>query len=139
MDTDLQALDALVNDYQVKEQSLAALSSELELQSKQFATFLEQQKRQADELAVLKDAIKEYMVEHNITEHDTGLVELKLSSTGRYSCDDVEVVPNEFCKIVRSLDNAKVKAYEKLNGELPEGVSPAGVRLTMKVKEEQYE
>lgn len=132
---DLVALDEMVNEYQVKEQSLATLSSELEVQSKQFATFLEQQRRQADELAVLKEAIKDYMQEHDIKEHDTGLVELKLSSTGRYTCDDLETVPDELCKIVRQLDNAKCKAYEKLHGELPEGVQTAGYRLTMKVKE----
>lgn len=132
---DLIALDELVNDYQEKEKSLSLLSSELEVQSRQFATFLEQQRRQADELAVLKDAIKGFMIEHDIKEHDTGLVNLKLSSTGRYSCEDIESVPDEVCKIVKQLDNQAVKAYEKLHGELPEGISPAGWRLLMKVKE----
>lgn len=135
MNKDLIALNSLVDEYAEKEKSLSSLSSELELQSRQFANFLEQQKRQADELAILKDEIKNYMIEHNITEHDTGLVNLKLSSTGKYICADVDAIPNELCKIVRSLDNAKVKAYKELNGELPEGVSEAGFRLTMKVKD----
>lgn len=132
---DLVALDEMVNEYQVKEQSLATLSSELEVQSKQFANFIEQQKRQADELAILKEAIKDYMTEHGIMEHDTGLVELKLSNIGRYTCSNLDALPDDLCKIVRSLDNAKVKAYEKLNGSLPEGVESMGYRLTMKVKE----
>lgn len=135
-DKDLVALDELVNEYQEKEKSLSSLSAELELQSRQFATFLEQQKRQADELEVLKSAIKDYMVEHDIKAHDTGLVELRLSSTGRYSCEDVNTVPDELCKIVRQLDNSAVKAYETLHGELPEGVEPAGWRLSMKLKEQ---
>lgn len=135
MNKDLAALDELVNDFQEKEKSLSLLSSELEVQSRQFANFLEQQKRQQDELAVLKDAIKDYMIEHDITEHDTGLVNLKLSSTGKYTCADVNTVPDELCKIVRQLDNQAVKAYEKLNGELPEGVESAGFRLSMKVHE----
>lgn len=135
MNKDLIALNSLVDEYAEKEKSLSSLSSELELQSRQFANFLEQQKRQADELAILKDEIKNYMIEHNITEHDTGLVNLKLSSTGKYTCDNVNAMPDELCKIVRSLDNTKVKAYKELNGELPEGVSEAGFRLTMKVKD----
>lgn len=131
---DLVALDALVNEYSEKEKSLSSLSSELELQSRQFANFLEQQKRQADELAILKDEIKNYMVEHNISQHDTGLVNLKLSSTGKYTCADVNAVPDELCKVVRQLDNKACKAYERLHGTLPEQVQPAGYRLIMRVK-----
>lgn len=130
---DLDALNELVNDYSEKEKALAVFSSELELKSKEFATFIEQQRRQQDELQVLKEAIKEYMTNHNIMQHDTGLVELKLSSTGKFNCEDIEKVPEECVKVVKQLDNARVKWYEKLNGKLPEGVTPQGYRLTMKV------
>lgn len=137
MDKDLEALDILVNECMEKETALAKTEQELALKNQQFAQFIEQQKRQADELAVLRAEIKEFMEEKGIKEHDTGYVSLKLTPTGRYTCENIEVVPEEVCKVVKQLDNAKCKAYAKLhNGELPEGVESCGNRLTMKVNKE---
>lgn len=135
MDKDLLALNDMVNEVMDKEQALAKQEAELAEKNKAFATYIEQTKRQKDELEVLKAEIKSYMEENNIKEHDTGTVLLKLSPTGRYTCEDIEAVPDELCKVVKSLDNAKCKAYEKLNGELPKGVSSCGNRLSMKVHE----
>lgn len=132
---DLIALNNLVDEALKKQSELDKMGAELAAKNEQFAKFLEQQKRNQDELDILKDDIKTYMLEHDIKQHDTGYVELKLSPTGRYKCDDVSVVDDSLCKIVKSLDNSKVKAYVHLNGELPKGVEDGGYRLTMKVKE----
>ncbi len=137
MNKDLEALDTLVNECMEKETALAKTEQELALKNQQFAQFIEMQKRQSDELAVLKAEIKEFMEENGIKEHSTGYVDLKLTPTGRYTCEDIGVVPEEVCKVVKQLDNAKCKAYAKLhNGELPEGVTSCGNRLVMKVREQ---
>lgn len=140
MDKDLESLDTLVNECMEKETALAKTAQELALKNQQFAQFIEQQKRQSDELAVLKAEIKDFMEEHDIKSHDTGYVELKLTPTGRYTCENIETMPDEVCKVMKTLDNAACKAYAKLhNGELPEGVTSCGNRLVMKVKGQRYE
>lgn len=132
--TEILALDQMVEATLAKEAELAKVGQELAARDEQFANFLVQQKRNQDELEVLKETIKEYMLEHGISEHSTNKVELKLSSTGKYKADDLDLVSDDFCKVVRSLDNKKVTAYKDLNGKLPDGVKEAGYRLTMKVK-----
>lgn len=131
---ELLALNQMVEETLAKEAELERVGAELAAKNEQFASFLVQQKRNQDELAVLKDEIKTYMLEHNLYEHDTGAVELKLSSTGKFKAEDISTVDDSLCKIVKTLDNSKVKAYKELNGKLPEGVEDAGYRLTMKVK-----
>lgn len=136
MNKDLVALDSLVNEYQEKEKSLSSLSSELELQSRQFATYIEQQKRQADELKLLKQEIHDYMETHHIREHDTGLVELKLVPMGKFKTDNIDIVPDGLCEVKKVLNNKKIKSYVELTGKLPEGVETLGDRLIMKVHDQ---
>lgn len=130
---DLAALNKLIDDAYIKETALQKQEAELALQNEQFAKVLEQHKRQEAELNVLWDMVKQYMVENNIMSHQTNSLSLSLSPLGKYKAENIDKVPDDLCKIVRSLDNAKVKAYFKLNGSLPEGVTDMGYRLNKKV------
>lgn len=130
---DLVALNKLIDDATAKETALAEQEQALALQNEQFAKVLEQHKRQEAELNVLWDMVKQYMIENNIMKHETNSLALSLSPLGKYKAENIDEVPDDLCKIVRSLDNAKVKAYFKLNGSLPEGITDMGYRLTKKV------
>ena len=133
---DLQALNDLVEEYTNKETELMKVEQELVTRDEQFANFITTQKRLAEQKAVLTDMIKEEMHKRGLTEHETDTVVLKLTPLGKYKTDDIEAVADELCKVVKSLDNKKVKAYAELNGKLPEGVESLGDRLTIKVKGE---
>lgn len=130
---DLVALNKLIDDATAKETALAEQEQALALQNEQFAKVLEQHKRQEAELNVLWDMVKQYMIENNIMKHETNSLSLSLSPLGKYKAENIDNVPDDLCKIVRSLDNAKVKAYFKLNGSLPEGITDLGWRLNKKV------
>lgn len=134
MSNELVALNQLIDDVMEKEQELDKQGSELALQSKEFARFLEQQKRHQDELQVLWAEVREYMEANNITEHETDFIKLKLVPLGKYRTDNIDAVPDELCKITKSLDNKKITAYQKLNGVLPEGVESQGSRLVKELK-----
>lgn len=134
MSNELVALNQLIDDVMEKEQELDKQGSELALQSKEFAQFLEQQKRHQDELQVLWNEVKSYMEEHDLTEHETDFIKLKLVPLGKYSTDNIDAVPEEFCKVVKSLDNMKCKAYQKVYGKLPEGIYSQGNRLVKQLK-----
>lgn len=135
MSSELVALNQLIDDVMEKEQELDKQGSELALQSKEFAQFLEQQKRHQDELQVLWSSVKEFMEENNITEHETDFIKLKLSPLGKYKATvDIEEVPDELCDIKKTLSNKKVKSYLELNGELPENVVSQGNRLMRALK-----
>mgnify|MGYP003296398281 CR=1 FL=1 len=127
-------LDQLINDAMAKEKALQVRSEELALQSKEFADYLKEKKHNDDELEVLWSMCKQYMEENNITEHETDFIKLKLVSLGKYKAEDIDSVPDELCKITKSLDNKKVKAYTELMGKLPEGVVSMGNRLVKEVK-----
>lgn len=136
MNKDLQALNDLVEEYTNKETELMKVENELATRDEQFANFITTQKRLAEQKAVLTDMIKEEMAKRGLREHETDTVILKLTPLGKFKAADIEAVPDELCKVVKSLDNAKVKAYAELNGKLPEGVESLGDRLIIKVKGE---
>lgn len=135
MENDLQALNDLVEEYTNKETELMKVENELATRDEQFANFITTQKRLKEQREVLNQMIKEEMEARGLTEHETDTVILKLSPLGKYKADNLDNVPDDLCKVVRSLDNSKVKAYLNLTGKLPEGVKSLGSRLTIKVKE----
>ncbi len=130
---DLVALNKLIDDATAKETALQQQEAELALQNEQFAKVLEQHKRQEAELNVLWDMVKQYMIENNIMKHETSSLSLSLSPLGKYKAENIDKVPDDLCKIVRSLDNKKISAYYKLNGSLPEGITDLGYKLNKKV------
>lgn len=131
---DNTALDKLINEAMDKEKALQVRSEELALQSKEFADYLKEKKHNDDELEVLWHLVKDYMEENNITEHETDFIKLKLVSLGKYKAEDIDSVPDELCKITKSLDNKKVKAYAELMGKLPDGIESMGNRLVKEIK-----
>ncbi len=137
MNEDLRVLNDLVEEYTNKETELMKVEQELVAKDEKFAEFITYQKRLKEMKDVLSEEIKEFMREHNMREHETDTVILKLTPLGKFKAADIEAVPDELCKVVKSLDNKKIKAYAELNGKLPEGVESLGDRLTIKVKEEQ--
>ena len=137
MDNDLTALNQLVEDYTNKETELMKVENELATRDEQFANFITTQKRLKEQREVLNQMIREEMEARGLTEHETDTVILKLSPLGKYKAENLDEIPDELCKVVRSLDNSKVKAYLNLNGKLPDGVESLGSRLTIKVKEEE--
>ena len=135
MNKDLQALNDLVEEYTNKETELMKGENELATRDEQFANFIATQKRLKEQREVLNQMIREEMEARGLTEHETDTVILKLSPLGKYKADNLDKIPDDLCKVVRSLDNSKVKAYLNLNGKLPEGVKSLGSRLTIRVKE----
>ena len=127
-------LDQLINDAMAKEKALQTRSEELALQSKEFADYLKEKKHNDDELEILWEMCKQYMEENNISEHETDFIKLKLVSLGKYKAEDIDKVPDELCKITKTLDNKKVKAYSELMGKLPDGVESMGNRLVKEIK-----
>lgn len=128
------ALDKLIDEAVEKERALQVKSDALALQSKEFADYLKEKKHIDDELEVLWVMVKNYMEENNITEHETDFIKLKLSPLGKYKAEDIDKVPDGLCKITKTLDNKKVKAFKSLNGYLPEGVVSLGNRLIKEIK-----
>lgn len=137
MSKDVEALDSLIEDAVNEENALAARAEELALQSKQFADFMAAKKHQDERLEVLWSLVKEYMIENGISEHETDYIKLKLTPSGKYKAEDIDSVPDELCKITRSLDNKAVKDYLKLKGKLPEGVESTGYILRKTIKEKE--
>lgn len=127
-------LEQLIDDAMEKESALSKRADELALQSKQFADYLAEKKHADEELEVLWQMVKDYMIEHNYTEYDGEHIELKLTPSGKYRAEDIESVSDELCDIKKVLNNKKVKAYLELNHELPEGVESTGYILRKKVK-----
>lgn len=76
-------------------------------------------KQQFDELdAIIRDALKTAMIEHGIKSIKTDEFNVTLASRATYKCTGD--IPADFQKI--SLDTARVGTYDKLNGELPDGI-----------------
>lgn len=134
MNNDLEALDQLIDEAVDKEKSLAIRADELALQSKQFADYLAEKKHNDEALEALWLMVKEYMIEHKMSEHENEFIRLKLTPSGKYKADDIEAVSDELCDVVKKLNNKKVKAYVELNGELPEGVESTGYILRKTLK-----
>lgn len=137
MNNDLEALDSLIDEAVNREKALAVQAEELSLQSKQFAEYLAAKKHNDEALEALWAMVKNFMVENNISEHENEFIKLKLTPSGKYKAEDINDVPDELCKITRTLDNKKVKAYAEINGELPEGIKSTGYILRKTLKEEE--
>lgn len=135
MDNDLTALNQLVEDYTNKETELMKVENELATRDEQFANFITTQKRLKEQKEVLVDLIKSEMKGRGLREHLAGNVYLKLTPLGKYKAEDINEVPDDLCKIVKTLDNKKITAYKEIHGELPVGVESLGDRLTIRVKE----
>ena len=136
MSKDVEALDSLIEDAVNEENALAARAEELALQSKQFADFMTAKKHQDERLEVLWSLVKEYMIENEISEHETDYIKLKLTPSGKYRAEDLESVDDDLCDVVKKLNNKKVSAYVKLKGKLPEGVESTGYILRKEIKGE---
>lgn len=134
---DNKALDELIAEAVNEENALAVREEQLVLQNKEFADFMAAKKHQDEKLEVLWGLVKQFMIENGIAEHETDYIKLTLTSSGKYKAEDIDSVPDELCKITRSLDNKAVKAYLKLNGKLPEGIESTGYILRKKIKGEQ--
>jgi hypothetical protein len=133
MDKDLeQLIEQAVN----KENELQVRADKLALQSKQFADYLAAKKHADDELEVLWDMVKEYMINNEISEHENDYIKLKLTSSGKYRTNDINGVSDDLCDIVKKINNKKVKAYLELHGKLPEGVESTGYILRKTLKGE---
>lgn len=127
-------LQSLIDNAMNKEKALAQRADELALQDKRFAEYLAEKKHQDEELEVLWQMVKDYMIENKYTEFESDYIKLNLTPSGKYRTDDIEMVPEDLCDIKKVLSNKKVKAYYELNGTLPEGVESTGYILRKKVK-----
>lgn len=127
-------LEALIDNAMNKETELAAKADELALQSKQFADYLAAKKHQDEELEVLWQMVKDYMIENNFSEYDGERIKLKLTQSGKYKALKMEDVSDDLCDIKKVLNNKKVKAYVELHGELPEGIESTGYILRKTLK-----
>ena len=136
MNSELEALDSLIDEAVNREKALAVRAEELSLQSKQFAEYMAAKKHNDEALEALWAMVKNFMVENNISEHENDYIKLKLTPSGKYRTEDVEAVDDSLCDIVKKLNNKKVSAYVKLNGKLPDGVESTGYILRKTLKEQ---
>lgn len=131
MNEDLQQL---IDNAIDKEKALAKRADELALQDKRFAEYLAEKKHQDEELEVLWQMVKDYMVENNYSEFENEYIKLNLTPSGKYRAADIDSVDDDLCDIKKTLNNKKVKAYLELNHSLPDGVESTGYILRKKVK-----
>lgn len=131
MNEDLQQL---IDNAVSKEKALAQRADELALQDKRFAEYLAEKKHQDEELEVLWQMVKDYMIENNYNEFENDYIKLNLTPSGKYRAEDIESVSDDLCDIKKTLNNKKVKAYLELNHTLPAGVESTGYILRKKVK-----
>lgn len=136
MENDMKALNDLVEEYTNKETELMKVENELATRDEQFANFITTQKRLKEQKEVLVDLIKTEMKDRGLREHLAGNVYLKLTPLGKYKAEDINEVPDDLCKIVKTLDNKKITAYKEIHGELPVGVESLGDRLVIRVQED---
>lgn len=134
MEKDLKALNELIDDAMSEEKSLAIRADELALQSKQFADYLEEKKHSDERLEMLWALVKDYMLEHHLTEHENDFIKLKLTPSGKYKAEDIDKVDDALCDIKKIINNRKVKSFVELNGHLPEGVESTGYVLRKTIK-----
>jgi len=137
MEKDLQALDQLIDDAMQTEKALSTKADELALQNKQFADYLAEKKHNDEKLEVLWGLVKDYMIDNDISKHETPYLSLTLTPSGKYRTDDIDSVDDELCDVVKKLNNKKVKAFVELNGKMPDGVESTGFILRKKLKEEE--
>ena len=134
MEKDLNALNELIDDAMSEEKSLAIRADELALQSKQFADYLEEKKHSDERLEMLWALVKDYMLEHHLTEHENDFIKLKLTPSGKYKAENIDKVDDALCDIKKIINNRKVKSFVELNGHLPEGVESTGYVLRKTIK-----
>ena len=127
-------LYTLVENAMHKEQELQEQSDKLALEDKRFADYLAAKKHADEELEVLWQTVKDYMIENKYAEFENDFIKLNLAPSGKYRTDDIDAVGDELCDIKKTLNNKKVKAYIELNGTLPKGVESTGFILRKKVK-----
>lgn len=127
-------LYTLVENAMHKEQELQEQSEKLALEDKRFADYLAAKKHADEELEVLWQTVKDYMVENKFAEFENDYIKLNLTPSGKYRTEDIDAVDDELCDIKKTLNNKKVKAYIELNGMLPKGVESTGFILRKKVK-----
>lgn len=139
MEKDLQALDQLIDDAMQTEKALSTKADELALQNKQFADYLAEKKHNDEKLEVLWGLVKDYMIDNDISKHETPYLSLTLTPSGKYRTDGtpIENISDELCDIKKTLNNKKVKAFIELNGKMPEGVESTGFILRKKIKEKE--
>ena len=137
MEKDLQALDQLIDDAMQTEKALSTKADELALQNKQFADYLAEKKHNDEKLEVLWGLVKDYMIDNDISKHETPYLSLTLTPSGKYRTDDIDSVDDELCDVVKKLNNKKIKAFIELNGKMPDGVESTGFILRKKLKEEE--
>lgn len=130
-------LEALIDNALSKEKELATRADELALQSKQFADYLQAKKHADEELEVLWQMVKDFMVENNYTDYDGEHIKLKLTPSGKYKAADIDAVDDNLCDIKKTLNNKKIKSYLELNGMLPAGVESTGYILRKTIKGEE--
>lgn len=127
-------LNVLVENAMDKERALQEQSDKLALEDKRFADYLAAKKHADEELEVLWQTVKDYMIENKYAEFENDFIKLNLAPSGKYRTDDIDAVEDELCDIKKTLNNKKVKAYIELNGTLPKGVESTGFILRKKVK-----
>lgn len=137
MEKDLQALDQLIDDAMQTEKALSTKADELALQNKQFADYLAEKKHNDEKLEVLWGLVKDYMIDNDISKHETPYLSLTLTPSGKYRTDDIDSVDDELCDVVKKLNNKKIKAFIELNGKMPDGVESTGFILRKKLKDEE--
>ena len=134
MEQNYETLDNLVNSLVAVEDKLEKQEAELAQKSQQFADYIEAQKQAKKDYEVLRSAIKEEMESLGLKTHTSGSLKLSLTPSGKYKAEDISIVPDDVCDIKKVLNNKKVKAYEALNGDLPEGVAAQGSILRITVQ-----
>ena len=127
-------LYTLVENAMHKEHELQEQSEKLALEDKRFADYLAAKKHADEELEVLWQTVKEYMIENKFSEFENDFIKLNLTPSGKYRTEDIDAVDDELCDVKKTLNNKKVKAYIELNGMLPQGVESTGFILRKKVK-----
>lgn len=129
-----ETLQTLIDDALKKENELAVRADELALQDKKFADYLAAKKHADEELEVLWQMVKDYMIENQYNEYDGEHIKLKLTPSGKYKTEDIDAVDDSLCDIKKVLNNKKIKSYVELNGALPEGVESTGYILRKTIK-----
>lgn len=135
MNEDWKALNKIIEDVVRKENELQIRSDALAIQNKEFADYLRAKRLADEELEVLWDMAKEFMVENNITEHENDYIKLKLTPSGKYRATvDIDEIDDALCDIKKVVSNKKVKKYLEMAGELPENIESTGYILRKSLK-----
>ena len=108
----LANLHMLVDNAMWKEKELQEQSEKLALEDKRFADYLAAKKHADEELEVLWQTVKDYMIENKYGEFENDYIKLNLTPSGKYKTEDIDAVDDELCDIKKTLNNKKVKKYK---------------------------